>query len=106
MPDRDLITIILTTSMGTDEWEMEVPHDVRAQALINKVIRTEHFGFKANDDAGNPIPYRLLWKEGERYLAEGESLRAANVESGHTIVMAHEARAGTGTGAPTGADDE
>lgn len=94
MAERDLITIILTTSMGTDEWEMEVPHDVLAQALVNKFIRSD-LGFRERDDAGNPIPYRLLWKEGGRYLSEGESLRAANVQSGHTIVMAHEARAGT-----------
>jgi hypothetical protein len=94
MPELESVQVILQTTMGTDAWDVSLPIDVAAQALIAKFVRTQQFGFRERDDAGNLIPYRLLWKEGERYLGEAETLRGADVKEGHTLVMAHEARAG------------
>ncbi len=90
----EAIAVILGTTMGTQEWELQVPVDVPAQALIGKFLRTPDLGFKEQDDNGNTIPYRLMWNEGKRALRESESLRQAGVQPGNKLVMAHEARAG------------
>jgi hypothetical protein len=94
MAEMVSIPIILTTTMGTDSWDLNVPIDVPVQALISKFLRTPQFAFRSQDDQGRAIPYRLLWKEGNRYLGESETLRQANVEAGHTLTMTYEPRAG------------
>lgn len=90
------VKIILATTMGTKQWEVPMPIDIPVQALIAKLIDYPDLPFRAQDDRGMPIPYRLMWKEEGRYLVESETLRAAGVQEGHTLIMAHEARAGAG----------
>jgi uncharacterized ubiquitin-like protein YukD len=96
-PTLETISVILATTMGTDQWDLNLPIDVPAQALINKLVGTEGLPFRGQDDDGQQIPYRLMWKEGGRYLAEAETLRTVGVQEGNTLVMAHEARAGEGS---------
>ena len=91
---HETIAVLLGSTMGTDEWEISPPLDVPAQALITKFVRTPEFGFRDHDDNGNPIPYRLLWQQANRYLGESETLRAAGVAEGHKLLMTFEARAG------------
>lgn len=92
--ESEMIDVVLATTLGTQEWEMSLPQDVAVQALIAKFVRTPDLGFRERDDAGNLIPYRLMWRQGNRFLAEAETLHLAGVQKGDTLVMAHEARAG------------
>lgn len=93
--DRQIRTIKLTSTMGTDTWEVDAPATVEVHRLIAKFVRTASFGFKPTDDAGTLIPYRLMWTERNRYLNESETLLEAGVTNGDTLAMTHEARAGT-----------
>ncbi len=93
-PARPTRKINLTSTMGADTWEVDAPADVEVHRLISKFIRIPEFGFKATDDAGNPIPYRIMWTEANRFLNESETLDQAQVQDGHTLAMTHEARAG------------
>jgi hypothetical protein len=93
MPDQ--VDIILETTLGAQAWDMTVPVDVPVQALIARFLREPELGFRAQDDSGNRIPYRLMWKEGNRFLRESETLRQVDIKPGHTLIMTHEARAGT-----------
>jgi hypothetical protein len=94
MPELESIPIVLKTAMGTQEWELSVPLDIAVMRLIIKFIREPDLGFRERDDNGNLIPYRLMYQEGDRYLAESETLRKAGVQANHTLVLMHEARAG------------
>jgi hypothetical protein len=90
----ETIPIVLATTLGTDSWDLNLPLDVPVTSIIQKLIVTADLPFREQDDSGFRIPYRLMWKERGRYLIEGETLRRAEVGPGHTLVMAHEARAG------------
>jgi hypothetical protein len=95
------LPIVLATTMGTEQWTIPMPVDIPVQAIILKLLQTPGLPFRAQDDGGEAIPYRLMWKEGNRYLGESETLRVAQVEQDHTLIMTHEARAGSsGTVAP------
>jgi hypothetical protein len=88
------VAIVLATTMNTDRWDLMLPLDIAVQSLVLKLIDAPQLPFRAQDDSGVRIPYRLMWQEGNRYLNESETLRAAGVETGHTLIMTHEARAG------------
>lgn len=88
------LTLVLSSSVGADSWDVTVPSNVEAHRLMGQFVRSSELGFKATDDAGNRIPYRLMWEQGQRYLGDAETLRQAGVANGDTLVMAHEARAG------------
>jgi hypothetical protein len=94
----ETIPVNLTSTLGTAEWEVDLPLDVAVQSLIAKFVRDPQFDFRERDEAGNLIPYRLLWQDRNRYLSESETLRIAGVERNNTLVMAHEPRAGLGNG--------
>jgi hypothetical protein len=91
---HETISVTLESTMMNEAWELELPVDVPALSIIAKFIREPKLPFRERDDEGNLIPYRLMWREGERYLGETETLQSAQIEAGHTIVMTHEARAG------------
>jgi hypothetical protein len=88
------IHLILTSTFGADEWELDLPTNRAVQRVVAVLLRKPEFGFREHDDDGNLVPYRILWKEGNRYLGETETLAGAGVHEGHTLVMSHEARAG------------
>jgi hypothetical protein len=95
------LPIVLATTLGTEQWNIPMPVDIPVQAIILKLLQTPGLPFRAQDDGGDAIPYRLMWKEGNRYLGESETLRVAQVQENHTLIMTHEARAGSsGTAAP------
>ena len=62
------IHLILTSTFGADEWEVNLPTDRAVQVIIARLLKEAQFGFRGNDDGGNPIPYRILWKEGNRFF--------------------------------------
>jgi len=84
------ISIILATTMATSQWDVELPIDVPVQALIKKLATEPGLPFHEVDDHGNTDFYRLMWREGDRYLSEIETLREAGVQSGQTLIMALE----------------
>jgi hypothetical protein len=92
--DLERISVIIATTMATSQWDIELPIDIPVQALISRLIREPGLPFSEQGPGGAAIPYRLMWKERNRYLGEAETLREAGVEAGHTLVMTHEARAG------------
>ncbi|MFP3986316.1 EsaB/YukD family protein [Streptomyces sp. E11-3] len=92
-PAPESIPVILRASFGTSSWDISLPLDINVAAIIKKLIDA-NLGFDDQDSSGRRIPYRLRWKEGNRYLLEGETLRAAQVAEGHTLIMSAEARAG------------
>ena len=92
----ETIQVILRSTLGADEWELELPLDVPVQAIITRLLRMSELGFREQDDGGAPIPYRLMWIEGQRHLSETETLRGAGVAASHQLVMAYETRAGKG----------
>lgn len=92
--ERKTIHLTLTTTMSADEWEITPPVGVAVQVLITKFVREPEFGLKEFEDDGTPIPYRLLWREGNRYMRETETLASAGVQENHTLMMSFEARAG------------
>jgi hypothetical protein len=95
VPDAmEMISVILASTMRTDEWEVELPIDIPAQGLIAKILTLSEFALPERDEQGRLIPYRLLWQEGNRHLKESETLREAKVQAGQTIVLTREARAG------------
>ena len=104
--ENEKIHVVLGSTLGTDEWDVDPPVDVPVQALIRKFLRTPEFGLPERDDNGNLIPYRLLWKEKQRYLGESETLRSAGVQEGNVLIMAYEARAGLTRRAAGGPGDE
>ncbi len=89
------IDTVLTSTMGTMEWDLTLPIDVPVQSIIAKFLRMPELGFRERDDAGNAISYRLMWREGERYLADSETLRMAGLEGGHRLILTYAARAGS-----------
>jgi len=93
--DRQVLSVVLGSSLNAEEYEVDgVPVDVSVQALIAKFVRSADLPFKERDNAGNLIPYRLLWKNGGRALNESETLAGAGVNENDTLILAHEARAG------------
>ncbi|CAM5519418.1 EsaB/YukD family protein [Streptomyces aurantiogriseus] len=99
-PAPETIPVILRASFGTGSWDISLPLDVNVAAIIKKLIGTANLGFTEQDSSGLRIPYRLRWQEGNRYLLEGETLRAAQVAAGHTLIMSAEARAGVTAAQP------
>lgn len=92
MADLELITVNLSSTVGTDTWTVKVPLDVQVRSIIAKLLQTPDLGFRERDDSGYLIPYRLLWQEGSRYLNDAETLRHVGVEEGHQIILTHEIR--------------
>jgi len=86
------IPIVIATTMATSQWDIDLPIDVPVQALIARLVAAPELPFHEWDDRGVPIPYRMMWREGARYLMESETLREAQVQSGHTLVIAGEVR--------------
>jgi len=95
MAKSDLAAVwaILTSTLSIQEWEVVLPIDVPVQALLAKFLRTPELGFRARDDNGYLIPWRLLWREGNRFLNEAETLRGAGFEARNTLVLTTQARA-------------
>jgi proteasome lid subunit RPN8/RPN11 len=103
--ELESIPVILKTAMGVDAWDIELPVTVPVAALLVKLVRAPDFGLREHDDDGNLVPYRLMWEEGSRYLSETETLKTAQVQAHHTLIVTQEARAGgSAAGAPTPAD--
>jgi len=94
--DPTMIDVILTDTTGTSEWDVTIPIDKGAAALIARFLKSEDLPFRRTDSEGNPIPYRLRWVEGGRILLDSETLMGAGVRRGHTLALQHEARAGLG----------
>ena len=92
--NRKTIKLILANQMLNQEWDIEPPVDVSVAALIRKFVSTPSLGIPETDEAGNRIPWRLMWDQGNRYLAEHETLAAAGVQEGNMLMMAYEPRAG------------
>ena len=88
------ISIILASTMGTDAWNVDLPKNVVVQSIIVKLITSAELPFRQQDDLGNKVPYRLMWREKGRHLRETETLEQAGVQPGNTLVMTHQARAG------------
>lgn len=86
------IHVILSNTMANEEWDLNPPVDVQAHVLLRKIV--VETGARERDEGGILIPYRLMWTEGDRYLAESETLKQAGVQDGHHLVLAYEARAG------------
>lgn len=86
------IHIRLSNTMANEEWELDPPVDVPVHALLARIIR--EVGARRADEQGGRIPYRLHWPEGERYLIESETLAAAGVRDGDSLVLTYEPRAG------------
>ena len=80
---KNMVGIILRTGFGQDEWDLTLPLNVVVQALISRMTKEASLGLSALDSDGNRIPYRLMWQEGERYLAESETLGEAGVKDTH-----------------------
>ena len=95
--NRRSLKLVLTNQMSNQEWDIEPPVDVSVATLIHKFISTPSLGIAETDEAGNRIPWRLMWDQGNRYLSENETLATAGVQEGHTLVMAYEPRAGVQT---------
>jgi len=94
MTEQEEIPIILGTTMATVSWDLRLPARAMVQAVINKLVSTPELPFREQDDNGRRVPYRLMWKEGDRLLNETETLEGAGVREGHTLVMTRQARAG------------
>lgn len=88
------IRVILTTTMATQSWFLDLPTRVAVQAIIAKIIHLPDMDFREQDDNGRRVPYRIMWNEGNRMLQETETLERAGVQPDHTLVMTHQARAG------------
>ncbi len=93
------IPIILATTMGTQQWDLNLPTGVVVQAIIAKIVSTPGLPFREQDDTGRRKPYRLMWRQGDRYLREAETLGMAGVAPQDTLVMTQQARAGRRPGA-------
>jgi hypothetical protein len=94
-PHRESIPIVLATTMGTDQWDVSLPIDIPVQSIIQRLLESAELPFRAQDDVGGAMPWRLMWKQRGRYLLESETLRSAGVQPNDTLVMTIEARAGT-----------
>ena len=94
MTAQNPISIILATTMGTEQWDLELPTTVLVQSIISKLIATAGLPFREQDDNGRRVPYRLMWKEGDRILNETETLAGAGVQPRETLIMTRQARAG------------
>ena len=88
------IPVIIATTMATQQWDIELPIDIPVQSLIARLVAAPELPFTEQDRQGATIPYRLMWKEPNRYLSESETLREAGVEPGNTLIVTQEARAG------------
>ena len=89
---RESVSVVLSNTMANEEWELDAPTDIATYLLVQKLVMETKA--RANDDAGNPIPYRLRWEEDDRYLSESETLEEAGVQNGHRLALAYETRAG------------
>ncbi|WP_432979442.1 hypothetical protein [Dactylosporangium sp. CA-233914] len=92
--DQGSIPIRLATTMGTEQWNIRLPVNVVVQRLIARLVAAPELPFREQDDSGQRVPYRLMWKEGNRYLAEAETLARTGVSPNDTLVVTHQARAG------------
>ena len=93
-PENPNIPVIIASTMGTDQWNVDLPTNVVVQSIIVKLLGAPELGFRPQDDLGHRVPYRLMWREENRHLRESETLAQAGVQPGHTLVMTHQARAG------------
>jgi hypothetical protein len=96
MPDQQdaNIPVILGSTMGTDQWDLQLPPNVPVQAIIQKLIASPELPFREQDDGGRRVPYRLMYQEGDRMLREAETLSMAGVQPSEHLIMTHQARAG------------
>ncbi|MEU7617844.1 hypothetical protein AB0M91_03225 [Micromonospora rifamycinica] len=99
-PPLESIPVILATTMLTEKWDVNLPLDIPVQGIIAKIVANPALPFPHQDQTGNVIPYRLMWQERNRFLGESETLRAAQVEPGNTLIMTREARAGDQAAGP------
>jgi CHAT domain-containing protein/TIR domain-containing protein len=81
------VHLVLTSSSGADEWELDLPKNLAVQRIVAVLLQKSEFGFRKHDGAGNLVPYRIRWKEGNRYLGETETLAEAGVQENHSLVM-------------------
>lgn len=100
MTPQEQIPIILGTTMATDQWDLHLPVRIVVQAIIEKLVASPELPFREQDDNGRRVPYRLMWREGDRILNESETLEGAGVQPHHTLVMTRQARAGRDLVAP------
>lgn len=96
MPDHEpvMIPVVLGSTMGTDQWDIQLPDNVPVQAIIQRLLKSTELPFREQDDNGRRVPYRLMWQEGNRILREAETLADAGVEPSAHLIMTHQARAG------------
>ncbi|MFE6745298.1 EsaB/YukD family protein [Kitasatospora purpeofusca] len=99
MTEQNPIPVVLATTMVTEQWDLELPVTVLVQSIIVKLIATPGMPFREQDDDGRRVPYRLMWREGDRVLNETETLASAGVRPNDTLVMTRQARAGQGADA-------
>lgn len=94
MPADNLerILVIVHTTMGTDQWNVELPIDIPAHSLVAKLVASPALPYYQNS-ADDSVRHRLMWKEGQRYLRESETLREAGVQPGHTLGVTNDAPA-------------
>jgi hypothetical protein len=88
----DTINVVLSNTLSNQEWDLSPPLSVQTHVLLKKIVQETHA--RERDDNGLPIPYRLMWTEGDRYLMESETLKQAGVLDGHHLILAYEPRAG------------
>lgn len=89
------IPVRLETTLATGSWKVTLSTNIVVHTVIARLVREQDLPFRAQEDSGLAQPYRLMWKEGNRYLAEAETLGRAGVKANDTLVMTHQARAGS-----------
>jgi hypothetical protein len=85
---------ILKNTTSTDQWQITVPLLISVAKILQKIVSDARFGFPATDHLGNRIAYRLFYDEGDRHLAEADTLGAVGFQDNHTLVVTTETRAG------------
>jgi hypothetical protein len=103
MTEPDQIPIILGTTMANNQWDLHLPVRIVVQAIISKLVNSPELPFREQDDNGRRVPYRLMWREGDRILNETETLEGAGVRPNHMLIMTRQARAGLAGGGLAGA---
>ncbi len=81
------LTIHLTTTFGSDAWELELPATVTVAQLMQKLTGLADIGLASKDTSGRVIDYELMWQEGERVVRPTETLDSAGVRDGDNLII-------------------
>ena len=93
-----MISVIIKTAFAGGAWQVELPDWATVAAIIRKLLKDPIFKLPEQAANGQAIPYQLLWVEGNTLLNSGQTLRTAGVQSGSTLIIQQEARAGAWPG--------